>query len=152
MNQHQDVNLEIHFEEGFSPAWIDQILEIHNKTEMKRSVEHKQRISDAFNSSFAVITAWFGTRLIGCGRMISDGIMYSGIFDVVVDPDFQNKKIGQEIMMRLISKAPQSCIHLTSTFGKEAFYSKLGFKRHKTAMALYPGKMAESKYLASLEE
>jgi len=29
-------------------------------------------------------------------------------------------------------------IHLTSTFGNEDFYKKLGFKKHKTAYAKYP--------------
>lgn len=51
------------------------------------------------------------------------------------------------IMEKLIEKAPHTCIHLTSTFGHEEFYLKVGFKPHKTAMALYPGKMAESPYL-----
>jgi predicted N-acetyltransferase YhbS len=35
-------------------------------------------------------------------------------------------------------------IHLTSTFGNEEFYKKLGFKKHKTAYAKYP---FQSKYL-----
>ena len=29
-------------------------------------------------------------------------------------------------------------IHLTSTFGNEDFYKKLGFKKHKTAYSKYP--------------
>lgn len=138
---------EIQFREGYSAEWIDQILLIHNKTEMKRGESQKQRVSDAFQSSFAVSTAWIGDRLVACGRMISDGQMYSGIFDVVVDPEFQKHGLGRQIMQRLIEKAPQTCIHLTSTFGNEPFYQKIGFKRHKTALGLYPGKMAESPYL-----
>ena len=35
-------------------------------------------------------------------------------------------------------------VYLTSTFGNEGFYSKLGFKKHKTAYAKYP---CESEYL-----
>jgi GNAT superfamily N-acetyltransferase len=142
-----NINSEVKFHDTYSPEWIDQILSVHNKTEMKRSESKKQMIGDAFQSSFAVSTAWIGQRLIACGRMISDGQMYSGIFDVVVDPEFQKKGLGREIMRRLIDKAPHTCIHLTSTFGNEAFYQSLGFKRHKTALALYPGKMSESPYL-----
>lgn len=137
----------INFREGYSSEWILQILEIHNKTEMKRSEDKKQLISDAFSSSFAVITAWVDHRLIGCGRMISDGQMYSSIFDVVIDPDFQKQGIGLGIMKRLVEKAPHTCIHLTSTFGNEEFYKKLGFKKHKTAFALYPERMSSSPYL-----
>lgn len=141
------MNIEVQFIETYSPTWIDQILEIHNKTELKRGYDRRKIICDAFQSSFAVVTAWKNTQLVGCGRMISDGQMYSGIFDVVIDPEFQKMGIGREIVKRLIAKAPQTCIHLTSTFGKEAFYAKLGFKKHKTAMALYPGNMSMSTYL-----
>ena len=139
---------EIRFEEGYSPLWIDQILEVHNKTEMKRGIEYKQMVSDAFNSSFAVVTAWSDSRLIGFGRMISDGKMYSSVFDVVVDPEFQKNGIGLGIMNRLIEKTPpKSFILLTTTLGKEPFYAKLGFRKHKTAMALYRGRKEPNPYL-----
>ncbi|MBK9321628.1 MAG: GNAT family N-acetyltransferase [Bdellovibrionaceae bacterium] len=137
----------IEFREEYLPEWIDQILDLHNKTELKRSPSKKDSINQAFKSSFAVVTAWSSERIVGCGRMISDGQMYSGIFDVVIDPEFQKQGLGRQIMERLISKAPHTCIHLTSTFGNEEFYKKIGFKFHKTALALYPGKMSESPYL-----
>lgn len=140
-------DLQTQFRDDYSEEWIDQILAIHNKTEMKRGEKNKKLISDAFQASFAVSTAWIGDRLIACGRMISDGQMYSGIFDVVVDPEFQKKGLGRQIMQRLIGKAPHTCIHLTSTFGNETFYQKIGFKKHRTALALYPGKMSDSPYL-----
>jgi N-acetylglutamate synthase-like GNAT family acetyltransferase len=135
----------IQFREGYDPAWIDQIMQIHNKTEMKRI--RPEQVNQAFAASFAVVTAWMDNQVVACGRMISDGQMYSAIFDVVVDPDFQKKGIGKGIIEKLIAKAPDTMIHLTSTFGNEAFYEKLGFKKHKTAMALYPAYMAHSPYL-----
>jgi ribosomal-protein-alanine N-acetyltransferase len=136
--------------DGYEAGWIDDIIALHNKTEMKRN--NAEQVGSAFSSSFAVATAWIGNNLIGCGRMISDGEMYSGIFDVVVDPEFQKQGIGRGIMEHLISKAPKTCIHLTSTFGNENFYGKLGFKKHKTAMALYPSSMAQSSYLDHARE
>jgi len=41
-------------------------------------------------------------------------------------------------MRRLVAKAPETCISLTSTFGNEAFYEKLGFRRQKAAFGKYP--------------
>lgn len=133
--------------DGYDPAWIDQLMAVHNKTDMGRAQEFKKMVNDAFSASFAVATAWKDDRLIACGRVISDGQMYSGIFDVVVDPEFQKQGVGRAIMNRLISKVRGTCIHLTSTFGNEAFYHRLGFKRHKTAMAIYPDGMATGLYL-----
>lgn len=141
--------MSIEYREGYSDEWAEQILAVHNKTDMKRSEQSKDILNRAFAASYAVATAWVGPRLIACGRMISDGQMYSGIFDVVVDPEFQKCGVGREIMNRLIVKAPQTCIHLTSTFGNEPFYRKIGFKKHKTAMALYPERIMNSPYLES---
>ena len=55
--------------------------------------------------------------------------------------------VGQKVVQALISKAPHTCIHLTSTFGNEPFYERIGFRKHKTAMAIYPEQMKNSPYL-----
>jgi ribosomal protein S18 acetylase RimI-like enzyme len=135
--------VEIH--DGYDPSWINKIMEIHNKTEMKR--HDAEKVNAAFSASFAVVTCWDKERLVGFGRIVSDGKMYSSIFDVVIDPDYQKRGIGQRLMERLCAKTPEACIFLTSTLGNEPFYSKLGFTRHRTAMALYPPKLANSVYL-----
>jgi hypothetical protein len=77
---------------GYDSAWIDAIMDIHNKTEMKRGIDFKEMVNSAFQASFAVVTFWIENRLVACGRMISDGHMYSDIFDVVScsGPDLQS--------------------------------------------------------------
>lgn len=102
------------------------------------------KIKSAFLNSFKIITAWKDDKLIGAGRMISDGICYGIIFDLGVLPEYQKQGIGKGIMDELLKDNEQLFIHLTSTFGNEEFYKKLGFKRHKTAFAKYPCK---SEYL-----
>lgn len=131
--------MSIIYVEGFQDSWIDQVIDLHNKTEMKRDMDGKDFFLSAYKNRYAIITAWSEKNLIGFGSMISDGNMYSTIFDVVIDPNFQKLGIGKEIVQRLINKTPQARIHLTSTFGNEEFYKKMGFKKHKTAMAKYPG-------------
>lgn len=130
---------------GFDAAWLDQAIEVYNKTEMKRS--DTKKLERAFLNSQIVVTVWREDRLIAVGRMMTDFEMYSSIFDVVVDPEFQKRGVGQQIMNALVTKAPQTCVHLTSTFGNEAFYHKLGFRYHKTAMALYPASLVNTLYL-----
>lgn len=137
--------MEIEIRQGYDSTWLESMMRLYDKTELKRT--DRQIVDRAFKKSYAVASCWQSDRLIGIGRMISDGEMYSAIFDVVVDPDHQKQGVGRKIMNSLISAAPQTCIHLTSTFGNETFYYKLGFKPHKTAMALYPERMKESRYL-----
>ena len=103
-----------------------------------------KKIKEAFLKSFKVVTAWEKDKLVGAGRLLSDGICYGMIFDVGVLPSFQKMGVGKKIMNELMKGNENICIHLTSTFENEAFYNKLGFNKHKTAYAKYPYK---SEYL-----
>jgi GNAT superfamily N-acetyltransferase len=136
--------MEIKF--GYKNSWIDSIMHIFNKTEdMKRN--NSMKVNLAFESSQEVATLWHGEKIIGFGRMITDYHINSAIFDVVVDPEFQKQGLGKKLMLALMSKAPETCFHLTSTFGKEAFYHKLGYRYHKTAMCSYPERLKGTPYL-----
>jgi GNAT superfamily N-acetyltransferase len=117
------------------------LLNLYEKAGLqKRLVQNKEyeKIKTAFERSYKVVTAWDGEMLIGAGRMLSDGICYGTIFDVGVLPEYQKKGIGKGIMKELLNREEHMPIHLTSTFGNEEFYTKLGFKKHKTAYSKYP--------------
>lgn len=101
-------------------------------------------IRQAFQSSYKVVTAWKDGKQVGAGRMISDGLCYGTIYDVGVFQACRKQGIGKGIMEALLRGDEHLLVYLTSTFGNEGFYSKLGFKKHKTAYAKYP---SESEYL-----
>ena len=107
-----------------------------------RFVKNKEfnKIQAAFEKSYKVVTAWDGENLVAAGRMLSDGICYASIFDVGVLPEYQKQGIGKGIMLELLKGEEHMPVHLTSTFGNEEFYKKLGFKKHKTAHSKYPFK------------
>ncbi|EHJ00447.1 GCN5-related N-acetyltransferase [Clostridium sp. DL-VIII] len=113
---------------------------------LRRFIESREfdKIQAAFQKSYKVVTAWDGNTLVGSCRMLSDGISYGSIFDVGVLPEYQKNGVGKGCMDLLLKGEEHMSIHLTSTFGNENFYKKLGFKKHKTAYAKYP---FESKYL-----
>lgn len=132
---------------GYQSEWIEKILALFNKTDMKRGQEFAGKVSQAFTNSQVVTSLWAEGKLVAIGRMITDFEMYSTIFDVVVDPEFQKRGVGRRIMSALVEKVPGTCIYLTSTFGNEEFYHRLGFRFHKTAMALYPERFGRTPYL-----
>ncbi|MCG8377081.1 MAG: GNAT family N-acetyltransferase [Chlorobiales bacterium] len=107
----------------------------------KRDLE---KIRQAFQSSYKVVTAWKKGKLVGAGRLLSDGLCYGTIYDVGVFQACRKQGIGKGIMEALLRGNEHLLVYLTSTFGNEGFYSKLGFKKHKTAYAKYP---RESEYL-----
>lgn len=107
----------------------------------KRDLE---AIKKAFQNSRKVVTAWKDGELVGAGRLISDGLCYGTIYDVGVLQACRKQGIGKGIMNELLKGNEHLLTYLTSTFGNEDFYRKLGFKKHKTAYAKYPHK---SEYL-----
>ncbi len=98
------------------------------------------KIKEAFLNSYKVVTAWDGDKIIGAGRLISDGVCYGWIHDMGVLPDLQKTGIGRNIVKELMNGNKSLLIGLTSSFEAVEFYHKLGFKKHKTALAKYPCK------------
>jgi ribosomal protein S18 acetylase RimI-like enzyme len=76
--------------------------------------------------------------LIGAGRAVADGIDCSYLCDIAVHPQFQGRGLGREITMKLTElSAAHKKIILYANPGTESFYEKLGFRRMKTAMAIF---------------
>jgi predicted N-acetyltransferase YhbS len=54
---------------------------------------------------------------------------------MVVTPTLQQRGIGRAMTTLLLNDLAGIKVLLTASFGKEEFYRKLGFRRHKTALA-----------------
>lgn len=70
-------------------------------------------------------------KLVGFGRLISDGRLQALIVDMIVRPENQGQGIGKEILRQLVQKAQQHQIKSIKLFcakGKSEFYVKSGFR------------------------
>jgi GNAT superfamily N-acetyltransferase len=86
-----------------------------------------------------VVTAWDGERLVGTTRVITDGVYYATLWDVVVHPDYRDRGIGRSLVETAVAPflgRGFSYIALYSVVGQEGFYERLGFKRHPAGMRL----------------
>jgi len=76
--------------------------------------------------------------LVGAGRAVADGVDCSYLCDVAIHPDHQGRGLGTAIIAKLKElSAGHKKIILYANPGKEGFYKKLGFKRMRTAMAIF---------------
>lgn len=77
-------------------------------------------------------------KLVGVGRALADGVDCAYICDVAVMPSHQGTGLGQQIVGKLVdlSRGHRKII-LYAVPGKEGFYRKLGFRRMRTAMAIF---------------
>lgn len=94
----------------------------------------KEQAVKAIDNSFYTVQAMDGSKTIGMGRVVGDG-MYLVVVDIAVIPDYQRKGIGtiiiQSIMKHIensMSEGSRVSIQLISEIGKEQFYIKQGFK------------------------
>jgi len=94
-------------------------------------------LRQVFTNSGVRCFAWIDQEIVAAGRAITDGVRYAAIFDVVVLPEYQNKGIGKQIMDYLIAHSGAENVLLHSMPGKEGYYSRLGFRKMKTAMARF---------------
>jgi ribosomal protein S18 acetylase RimI-like enzyme len=97
-----------------------------------------QRLRTAFSNSLYRCFALEAGRIVGVGRALADGVDCSYICDIAVLPSHQSTGLGQEIVTRLVEASRgHKKIILYAVPGKEGFYRRFGFRRMKTAMAIF---------------
>jgi ribosomal protein S18 acetylase RimI-like enzyme len=97
-----------------------------------------KKIETAFRNSSLRVFAFQGTRLVGAGRALSDGVWRAAIYDVAVLPEHQGNGIGSMIIRHLVDSAKVDVIMLYAVPGKSKFYERFGFRQMTTAMAIMP--------------
>lgn len=120
----------------------ENLVDLYDETDMCIGLGRKretEKIRRAFENSYRYVTAWDGDKIVGAGRMISDGECYAWIHDIAVLEAYRKQDIGRTVMDKLMEGNEKLLIGLTSSFEAVDFYTKLGFNKHKTAMAKYPG-------------
>jgi GNAT superfamily N-acetyltransferase len=97
-----------------------------------------ENIIAAFQNSWYIL-AYDEDRLVGFARAISDCYYYTGIYDVVVRPEYQRKGIARTMVQRLLDKFKGTYFFLTYTEGNRELYAKCGFTDNKEAMWIPKG-------------
>lgn len=94
----------------------------------------------ALNNSIYSICAYENENIIGYGRIIGDKTIFLYIQDIMVVPEYQNKKVGTNIMKKILEKInelkkinPNIRTYLGASKEKEKFYKKFGFITRREA-------------------
>lgn len=99
-----------------------------------------ERFNAPFLHSTLVISAWEGERLVGTTRVLSDTIIRSILYDLVVHPDYRSRGIGRELVRRCMATYPDSEWFLQTTQGRLSFYQQLGFQNAEGVFLRMPSK------------
>ncbi len=121
--------MEIELDE-LSPAKED-FIKLHQTTGWNaKGLYTYDQLYTAICNSWYSISIYHNRKLIGFGRIISDGIYQTLICDVMVHPEYQGQGMGKKIIEALLKKCEEEGIKWVQLFcakGKQEFYHKLGF-------------------------
>lgn len=87
-------------------------------------------LEKAVEHSLLVISAWDEDELVGLVRVIGDGLTIIYIQDILVQPNYQNEKIGTELMTKVLENYPevrQKVLLTEEAPNVRHFYEKFGF-------------------------
>lgn len=111
------------------PAAYHQLFETTGWNQGYRADE--DALFGAISSSWYVLSAYDNDDLVGFGRVVSDGVLYALICDLIVKPSYQRQGIGSRLLKKLIEKCHLEKIRviwLFSAKGTSSFYEKFGFR------------------------
>ena len=100
---------------------------------LRRSFEHSQHV--AF--------AWLDGRLVGMGRMLSDGVCNAYLLDVWTHSSVRRRGIATAMVRHLAAAVPGQHIGL-QTDDAEDFYASLGFRRQPHFLSLVAGRWLDN--------
>ncbi|KKO55411.1 GNAT family N-acetyltransferase [Paenibacillus sp. DMB20] len=88
------------------------------------------------NQSWYAVYAFDHEKLIGMGRVISDGVITGIVCGLCVLPDYHSEGIGKELLSRIIDHCEQHRIipQLMCVESLESYYEKHGFKKFTIGM------------------
>ena len=89
-----------------------------------------QELFRAVSINWFAVSAFDGERLVGFGRVVSDGLLHAMIYEMIVLPVSQGRGIGVQILHILIQRCLEANIRDIQLFcahGKRGFYEKFGF-------------------------
>ena len=129
----EDVVYETHLRRAIEPAQVRRLYE----TVTWGDGRDDDGIASVIESTVAV-GAWDGDRLIGFTRALSDGRYRAYVEDVMIDPDYRGRKIGEGLVAALLSELAD--IEIVSLFcepERVAFYGRNGFSASKSQVMMH---------------
>jgi N-acetylglutamate synthase-like GNAT family acetyltransferase len=91
-----------------------------------------EQLRAAIENSQLLLTGWMGGKLVACTRVLTDYVYRAVIFDVIVDPSFQKKGLGRNILQRVVEHPSLKDVEyfFLYTHDKQDFYRRIGWEEY----------------------
>ena len=116
--------------DGLTPA---RIMTLYRRAPLLRPVSDPARIWIMFESASLVLTAWNGSQIVGIARVLTDGVLFSYLCDLAVEPDVQRLGVGKRLINEILDRCKGTELSLRDSDISAGYYAHLGFKRVENA-------------------
>lgn len=93
----------------------------------------RERVQKALRETINIVARAEG-QLVGSVRILSDGYFFGTIPEILVDPEYQGKGIGRNLMELAWKRSPTG-LFFGAQEGNETFFEKLGYERSMVSFA-----------------
>ncbi|TXK77012.1 GNAT family N-acetyltransferase [Paenibacillus sp. N3.4] len=92
----------------------------------------------AIRGSHSIVTAWEEGKLVGLINALSDGVLTVYFHYILINPSYQNKGIGKEIMNIMLDRYKGCKTKVLISYPHAVdFYNKLGFNTEDGATPMF---------------
>lgn len=99
--------------------------------------DYNEEETDAALSKTINITCRDGDRLVGSVRILTDGVYFGTITEILVHPDYRGQGIGRRLMELVKDNTPTK-LYFGSRPDAIGFYEKLGLERGFESFTITP--------------
>ncbi len=102
------------------------------------SGHYPDKLVTAMKNFETVFSAWDGNKLVGMICAMDDGIMTAYIHYLLVNPEYQNRRIGRELVRMVKEKYSDYLRIVVVAYDAElAFYENCGFKKSDDSSPMF---------------
>lgn len=102
------------------------------------SGHYPDKLVTAMKNFETVFSAWDGNRLVGMICAMDDGIMTAYVHYLLVNPEYQDKKIGRELVRLTKEKYSDYLRIVVVAYDSElSFYENCGFTKSDNASPMF---------------
>ena len=117
--------------EGLTPA---RIKTLYRRAPLLRPVRAAESVWKMFENASLVLTAWNGSdHLVGIARVLTDGVLFSYLCDLAVEPDVQRLGVGKTLIQEILERCKGTDLVLRDSDISAGYYEHLGFRRVENA-------------------
>ena len=108
---------------------LDAVIAVYRSSTLgeRRPIHDLARMKAMLDGSDIVVSAWSGSRMIGIARSISDFVYCTYLSDLAVDPAYQRRGIGRELIRRTKQLGGRAAVVLFAAPEAVDYYPHIGF-------------------------